>query len=64
MEVIGHLHFKLPVPTTEAGWASEPIWMKEEKILLSRDSSVECRGRRLVSRVFLLSQSAKKWGIA
>ena len=31
MEVIGHLHVKPPVPTEqEAGWASEPIWMKEE----------------------------------
>ena len=30
MEVIGHLHVKPPVPTEkEAGWASEPIWMKE-----------------------------------
>jgi len=31
MEVIGHLYVKPPVPTEqEAGWASEPIWMKDE----------------------------------
>jgi hypothetical protein len=33
MEVIGHLHVKPPVPTEqEAGWATEPIWMKEENL--------------------------------
>ena len=32
MEVIGH-HVKPPVPTEqEAGWASEPFWMKEENL--------------------------------
>jgi len=33
MEVIGHLHVSPQVPTEqEAGWASEPIWMKEENL--------------------------------
>jgi len=60
MEVIGHLHVKPPVPTEqEVGWASEAIWMKEENL-----AKLECPGGRLVSLVFLLSHSARKWAVA